>query len=322
MSTKKSGLLFSILYMFLNFSSKYVSRNIVGIHRYTLLSARFGIAFILLAPIFIFYGNKMNSSNIKLQFLRAILVCIIIFLTYFGYANLPLSICSAISISEPIFVAIWSCLFGFEDKKSLPLIISITGIAALGMLLMINPDFRIKITPLPVIALILSNIICSINHFLTIKLTKRDSTIGTLMYNILFVSAILLSTNIVIALFGQEFNCQPISANKFKLMSLGVFAAVNSWIGLSALNRVDANIHTNIQNLSLPLSVIIGHFEGDQISFKVIIGTAAILTTLFLLEYRKKPSKKYRIVSFISIIYLITLILWLTRYFYIEKMGP
>jgi hypothetical protein len=212
---------------------------------------------------------------------------------------------------EPVFVAILSCILGSESRSSLPIILLITGIGILGMLLMIKPDFAYQMNLVALAALVLGNVICSVNHFLTIKLTKQDSILATLMYNIIFVSGILLSSNTILALSGYTFDFKPIEINRIKLISLGFFAATSSWIGLSALNKLDANIHVNIQNLSLPLSVLVGHLEGDSISIKTVIGTLAILVTLFLLEYRKKH-RKINVVYPITIAYSCILIFYLT----------
>ena len=162
--------------------NKYISRTITDVPRHALLSARFGIAFLLLIPIFLIpKSNKlMITKNLPLQFFRSVSICAVIFFTYIGYESLPLGIAGAISAAEPIFVAIWSLILGFENKKTLPILLLIVGLGVGGMLIMINMTSNLVLDSkniTSILSLILANIICSGSHFLSAILSKQDSII-------------------------------------------------------------------------------------------------------------------------------------------------
>ena len=303
--------------------NKYISRTITDVPRHALLSARFGIAFLLLIPIFLIpKSNKlMITKNLPLQFFRSVSICAVIFFTYIGYESLPLGIAGAISAAEPIFVAIWSLILGFENKKTLPILLLIVGLGVGGMLIMINMTSNLVLDSkniTSILSLILANIICSGSHFLSAILSKQDSIIDedventstkvakkynfltTMIYNNLFINGIMLAANILLGITGNNFNFSSLQPHKFKLLALGSFAVINSWLGLAALSQIDPNMHVSIQNLSLPLTIIIARFvEGDPISLSTIAGTIAILITVTLLHMRN--NKKHRKALFIAL---------------------
>jgi drug/metabolite transporter (DMT)-like permease len=276
--------------MFLNFASKFIARSTDG-PRHVLLSARFGLAFLFLIPVFLMKNRELNTKHLLLHFLRALIICIIIFLTYVGHKILPISVAGTISTTEPIFVAIWSCLLGYETVESAIKLFLIVVLSLMGILLIFNPTFDQTISISGISLLLFNNFICGGTHFLSRKLAKTDSSITTLIYNILFINSFMLSINILLALTGNGVDFKSLIHIRNPILMLGVFAVVNSWLGLTALKKIDPNIHANIQNLSLPLSMVLGKLQGEVILKRNLVGSGLILLSVILLQKNRAKTK-------------------------------
>ena len=272
--------------MLLNFASKSIARSIDR-PSYVLVATRFGIGFLFLIPL-ILKNRQLKTNHLFLHFLRSLIICLVILLTYIGYKSLPISICGAISTTEPIFVAIWSCLLGYETIASSVKLFGIIILSVVGMLLILNPSFDQIISIKAVLILIVNNFICGGNYFLSSKLAQTDSSTTTLIYNMLFVNSFILSTNIILGLTGTGIDFKSLLDIRFPLIMLGLFAAGNSWLALSALKTLDPNIHANIQNLSLPLSMLLGKLQGEIILGRHLIGSIFILLSIVLLQNTRK----------------------------------
>ena len=294
------GSAFSLALLLVNFTSKYISRSIVGVPRYLILSARCSVSLMILLPIIMFYAKPtlLHSNNIRLQIFRSMLTSTVILMTYIGYEYLPLGIAGGISACEPIFVALWSLILGFETRKSIIILFPIVILGICGMLLMLNigTGFSTKYI-LPSLALLLANICCAYSHFLSNKVSKYDRHSTTLVYNVIFTCCLMLALNVVLGFFGISGDFAKLSGSKLQLIALGVFAMILSRLGLEANQRLNPNMHVAIQNMSLPLSILIGYFlEGERITSNSIVATAVILLTIYLLRIRSKNRNRAKII--------------------------
>ena len=257
----------------------------------------------------------MVTDDLRMQILRSIIICSVVFLTYVGYRSVPLGVASAISSSEPVFVAIWALILGQETFKSMKLLLPIVVLGIAGVSLVSNASLSSFMTvnsdnTLGLIALILANILCSGGHYLSSILGKSNKSATTLAYNLLFCNGFMLVTNIGLGVGGYGFDFNLLRPYTLYLVALGGFAALLSWLGLEALRNIDPNTHVGIQNLSLPFAILISYLiEGEKISLVQMVGIAAIFLSTWLLSYRKLNTaqdevnklKRYTIMSYIGI---------------------
>lgn len=329
------GYILSFAFMVLSFANKYIARMTTALPQHILLSSRFALAFLFLLPLFLRSKAQsiMTTKRPRLQIFRSILVCSVIFLTYIGYTSLPLGIASSISASEPIFVAIWSVLFGYETIMSLRTLFPIVLLGIAGIFLISSTSISAMVEvnrghTLGILSLLLANILCSGGHYVSATLGQSDKSETTLLYNILFVNGFMLAMNTILGIIGHGFDFNLIQPYASKLVLLGLFAASGSWLGLEVFRHIDPNTHVSIQNLSLPFAIIISRFvEHETISFRRFIGIAAIFASTWLLSYRKfnihdgelKPEIKQKLKRYTIVTYAAVSIMLCASWFIITK---
>lgn len=317
------GYFLSFAFMCFNFLNKYLSKKIVGLPPYILVSCRFTVMFILILPFFLSSKSQkiMQTKNMRLQVVRAIISFIVLILSYTGYRYLPLSVAGAISTSEPIFVVLWSFVLRKENLDSAIYLVPMVLLGFLGMFLVHSQNLTQLSLAMPqiigLVSLVVANIVCSGSHYLLVKLGRTDPNLTTMSYGILFNSAFMLMLTNCSGAFGYSFNINLIQANLVPILCLGVSACVSGWIGLEIFKHIDPNTNSSIQNLSLPLLMIISYFvENETITMLQFIGIIAIFLSTLLLSYRKfnmnKIDTRYEInrqklikyiyISYISII--------------------
>jgi drug/metabolite transporter (DMT)-like permease len=317
------GYFLSSSYMLVNFANKYLARQTTGLPPHILLSARFAFAFICLSPLFLRKDAEeiLTTKSVKVQLLRAISISLTIFLTYVGYKSVPLGVAGALSSSEPIFVALWSIVFGYETWKSLRTLLPIVICGIVGVLLTSGKFFSgvSSAHTLGILALLGANTICSLSHYISAWLGKSNRSETTVVYNVLFVNAFMLVLNTVLGLSGNGYDLNAIKPFALPIMLLGCFSALASWLGLEVMKHIDPNTHVGIQNLSLPIAIGIGVLvEKETISLVKAGGILAIVASTWLLTYRKfnleeisepgsakrKKLKRYSSALFISVVVL------------------
>jgi len=314
------GYFLSSTYMLVNFANKYLARQTTGLPPHILLSARFAFAFLFLSPIFFRKDIEeiMKANSVKVQILRAISISVTIFLTYVGYKSVPLGVAGALSSSEPIFVALWSIVFGYESWKSLKTLLPIV-ICGMGGVLLTSGNVISGVSSAHawgILALIGANTVCSLSHYISAWLGKGNRSETTVVYNILFVNAFMLALNILLGATGNGFDLNIIKPYTIPIMLLGAMSAMASWLGLEVMKHIDPNTHVGIQNLSLPIAIGVGVLiEKESISLIKAGGILAIVFSTWLLTYRKfnleaisEPGnirrtklKRYSIFLFISV---------------------
>ena len=295
--TIQNGYFLSLSYMLFALTSKYLSKTIL-IRKEIIICARSSILFIVLVPFIIFSGSSdvMQTKNIRLQMFRAFNSGIILYCTYFGYQNLPLGVAASIGSSEPIFIALWSLLLGYE--KGWKTLLSIFGLGVSGMLLLVNCSNSMSISLSNtyiqgIIALLIGNILCSSVGYVVKTLNATDKSQTTLTYGSLFSCAGLMFFNLISGMSGNGFDFNLLQPYAWHLIGLGLSSVFVSLISIEMFRFIDPNTHISIQNLQIPLSLICGAvLSGEKILPHEYIAIAAIFSSTFLLFYRKNNSIK------------------------------
>ena len=307
----------------------------MGLPPFILASGRFAVMFAFLIPLLLSAKSKkiLESKNIRLQITRAFITFSVLILTYTGYRYLPLGIAAAISTSEPLFVILWSFILQKENLESASYLVPIVFLGFMGMLL-INSQNLVAMSIssnqlIGLVSLICANIVCSGGHYLSAKLSKIDHTITTLSYGVLFNSALVLLVITACGSFGYSFDIKTLQPNILIILTLAASAWIGSWIGLEMFKYIDPNTNSSIQNLVLPISMVVGYFvERETITFLQLIGIGTIFISTLLLSYRKfninkldtrYEIKKPKLMRYIQFDYILVIIALIVNKFLIKN---
>ena len=152
----------------------------------------FGILFFL--PFI--YTNRQKvkkSSNLLLQTARITLGVLAMFFTYYSYRNLPLSLATAIGMTNPIFVALFSVFFIKERIDYKQWICIFVGYA--GAIVVIHPTNLVS-NP-AILSSILANTLAAFCMIIIKVLSKKDSTVTIMLYGNIGVTTLSLIPSVL-----------------------------------------------------------------------------------------------------------------------------
>ena len=271
---------------------------------------RFSSTLLFLSPLVVkviktqgFCGLKIQNNRIKSdkgndlfsQLIRSINTCTIIILTYKGYGLVPLSIAAVIGASEPVFVAMWSLVPKSGRKASFSLLRNVlltcfgVILAKSGNLSSIDSSYWHGI-----VSLVAANILCSLGPYLIMNLRRTGSVEerhANLVNNLIMSCFLLLVLNLTMNSAELLQAISTVMFNKkiiFTLMCIGAMAAVNTYALFAIFDYIHPSIYSIIQNLNIPIFMLIDStLKGQRIGKIAIFGVVLLFLSLILVIHHR-----------------------------------
>ncbi|QEK37840.1 DMT family transporter [Candidatus Cytomitobacter indipagum] len=238
--------------------------------------SRFMVSFIVLSPLFIINRDKLKTKNHKIYFIRAVIACCAVLLTYRVYSVLPFTSATSISLSEPLFSALLSFLILREQISSRKWIMLLIGY--IGVLVSMWPiDFANKYLVMQGL-LILANIVVSFNSVIMKKLSTNEDTVTVLFYSYIYIIPLLWMVN---AFMGNNLCCSEVFTyqNMKILIPIGVLGGLNNILMIFSLKKLPVSTFTSAQYFRIFLATAFSIFIGECISIKEIVGSIIIVVS-------------------------------------------
>lgn len=258
--------------------TKYISYNL---DIYEILFLRFLFSTVILIPITLIQKNKFLKSthNIKIHFLRGILLFLGIYSWTYGIKFSQVSTATVIGFTIPIFILILGTIFLKEFFFIQRWIITIITFSGLILTLDIkNPNFNPK-----VLIFIFGALNFAILDIINKKIVHQEPTILMLLSS-------SITTTLVSAPFIYTHWKTPSISEIFFLILLGINANLIMFFLLKALSTTDVTALAPYRYLELVISSIIAYYILNEIPHKSTIYGALIIipSTLITIVYEKK----------------------------------
>jgi drug/metabolite transporter (DMT)-like permease len=225
---------------------------------------------IILYFIFLIKKNtKINSAQLKNNFIRNIFHFIGQSCWTWGITILPLALVFSLEFTMPIWASIIALLFLKEKITINKILFLIIGL--IGTYTILLPDTNnINIYN---IVVLFSAIAYAVAHNFTKKLTETDSILSIL----LFMSLIQLPLSLIGSLLVGKLNFYII--NEIPIIIFLTITSLFAHLSLSsALKHTDASVILPIDYVRLPLIALIGWYYYDEsMHYNVIIGSCLII---------------------------------------------
>ena len=224
---------------------------------------------ILLIIFFINKNSKLNSYQLKNNFIRNIFHFIGQSCWTWGLTILPLALVFSLEFTMPIWASIIAILFLKEQITLNKVLFLIIGL--IGTFTILLPDTN-HISIYNIIVLF-SAIAYAFAHNFTKKLTKTDSILSILF----FMSLFQLPLSFIGSLIIGEINFYIL--NELPLIIFLTITSLLAHLSLSsALKNSDASIILPIDYIRLPLIAFIGWYYYNEImTNNIIIGSCLII---------------------------------------------
>ena len=224
---------------------------------------------ILLIIFFINKNSKLNSYQLKNNFIRNIFHFIGQSCWTWGLTILPLALVFSLEFTMPIWASIIAILFLKEQITLNKILFLIIGL--IGTFTILLPDTN-HISIYNIIVLF-SAIAYAFAHNFTKKLTKTDSILSILF----FMSLFQLPLSFIGSLIIGEINFYIL--NELPLIIFLTITSLLAHLSLSsALKNSDASIILPIDYIRLPLIAFIGWYYYNEImTNNIIIGSCLII---------------------------------------------
>ncbi len=291
-------ILFSIMFaVHLYINNLLISKYII-IDKFTLMSIRFFISLLVLIPFFQEYNIKtiISSPCLSLHIARACSSVIIVASTYYAYQSLPLSIGSAVGMSEPLFVGLITIFKG--HKLSLQRWISLIA-GYIGLIMISNIFFKpIELHSnftVPIIVFLGANSLCALMGFLIQDIRAIENEAKT--ENRLIDTRLLFLNHIVIIIGSlicrQILIFNEISVNAFsdlwlcfdKIILLSVSGAIGSILIINTFRYLHPTTHALCQNIRSAAAILTGIlFFNEPITTLQLTGCVILLLSIFSLK--------------------------------------
>ncbi|QEK39257.1 DMT family transporter [Candidatus Nesciobacter abundans] len=266
MSVVASSLLFSIM--------KTISRDKIPTEQFMLI--RLLISSLFFIPMFLKVKSIKTKIN-KLHFLRAIVLFSSMIMTYEGYRNIPFVTSSALGMTEPIFIFIFSWAF-FRNKISYQKVLGIL-FGYIGVLVTLYP-FDLSINTFYSVILLLANVLSAISMILMKKSHNKDAPEVVLFYSYFYLTMFSIIWNLHGLFFRDDFILMDfvyLYENIWRVVSVCSLAAVNTYAIIWSIKKLDPISYSSVQYLKVVFSVIIGWvFLGESLVLNQILGSLII----------------------------------------------
>jgi len=240
----------------------------------TLLVVRMFFGLLFFSPFILKTGTQsFKTPNFLLHFLRAVLVSIAMFCTYYTYSHLPLALATSIGFTGPLITVLFSSLV-FKERISFWQWLALIGGYG-GVLIMVQPQ-SLMLNEAVWVAL-LGNIVTSCIVLLTKKLSNTESTLKIMTYSS-FLSFLLMGSIFIWT------TSLPSQADLWVLALAGGLGILSQFCYIQALKYGQPSHVAPFEYVRLVLMLPLGYFLFDEaISLLTFCGSVIIIVTTYYL---------------------------------------
>ncbi len=279
--TQKSIFLILLRYFLYTISFSILKTIDEDINLITVIFIKYCFSLLLLLPFVLKNNYKVYKTKQTKTFAFMIgLMCITIPFTYYGYKNLPISLCTAISFSAPLFTAIFANRILKEVTNLHFWIFLLLGY--IGVIIMIWPIAFDKTKGIA--SLIVANILASIIIIIKKKLTKTENTHKLMLFPYIGIITVM---GITFAFFGTI----PSPKGFLCLFIMGLLTLITQYAGNKALSLSNASFLAPFEYSRMLFSIPIGMILfKEHISIKMMLGSFIVIASNYFISRVKLKS--------------------------------
>jgi drug/metabolite transporter (DMT)-like permease len=247
---------------------------------------RFVFDFLILAPFFIMYRDKLRSKQLPLHFMRAILVAASIYCSVYGIRHLALVDAVLLENTLPLFIPLIA--WGWRGQKVTPYSMFILAVGFLAVFFILKP--KLDILHWASLASIATGFLAAITTVSITKLSTTEHLLAILFYFNLFSGAIAF----IPCAYTWE-SIPSIASFSFWLpfVLISFFGVLFQYAITRAYSLIPSHVAGNFAYFGVLFSALLGWLIWEEsLSVNQILGAGLLIGTglLMIRENQRRAS--------------------------------
>lgn len=221
--------------------------------------------------------QSLKTQSLWIHGIRLLCTLGALLATYQGYRYLPLSFATAVGFTGPLFTTVFSIFFLKESIRLNQWAFLVLGY--IGIIVIINPQ-NIEFNT-AIYFLILANILSS-GSIISVKILSRtDSTLNIMVYNIA-LTFIIMS---IVCIFSEHKLFEISKTDVLILFGIGLSGTLAQFCYIKALKYLSPAFVAPFEYLRLLWAIPIGHFVfQEQFSYSMLLGSFIVLISIVAIQ--------------------------------------